>query len=292
MDHKERRRWCEEISKINSRINGRTPKQSKASRGEIPFASKITPRYTWEDIVLSADKKEQLREICNYVKHYPKVYEDWGFEKHSSAMSLQVLFAGPSGTGKTMAAEIIASDLKLNMYKIDLSMVVSKYIGETEKNLNRIFEAAEECNVILFFDEADALFGKRSEVRDSHDRYANVEINYLLQKMEEHKGITILATNTRKNVDDAFLRRMNFIVEFPFPTPKYRHAIWKKTFPEQTALENIDFAKLSKMKITGGNIKNIALNAAFMAAENSNKISMDHIAKAAKREFRRIGKVN
>lgn len=184
--------------------------------------------------MLPADKKEQLREICNYVKHYPKVHEVWGIEKHSSGMGLNVLFAGPSGTGKTMAAEIIANDLNLDMFKIDLSMVVSKYIGETEKNLNRIFKDAKESSAILFFDEADALFGKRSEVRDSHDRYANVEINYLLQKMEEHEGIAILATILRKNIDNAFLRRMHSIVDFPFPTPKYRHAIWKKAFPEST----------------------------------------------------------
>lgn len=258
---------------------------------DIPFTAKIAPRYTWEDIVLPADKKEQLREVCNYVKHYAKVYEVWGFEKHSHGKGLNVLFSGPSGTGKTMAAEIIASELQLNIYKIDLSMVVSKYIGETEKNLNRIFKDAEECNAVLFFDEADAIFGKRTEVRDAHDRYANIEINYLLQKMEEHEGIVILATNMSKNVDDAFLRRMNFIVEFPFPNEEYRLMIWRKVFPEETPLHKIDFGFLSKLQVSGGNIKNIALTAAFLAAENSDEVKMEHVVKAAKKEFQKTGKI-
>jgi SpoVK/Ycf46/Vps4 family AAA+-type ATPase len=262
----------------------------KAQSGSIPFTAKIMPRYTWEDIVLPVDKKEQLREICNYVKHYARVFETWGFEKHTLGKGLNILFSGPSGTGKTMAAEIIAHELRLDMYKIDLSMVVSKYIGETEKNLNRIFKDAEESNAILFFDEADALFGKRSEVKDSHDRYANIEINYLLQKMEEHEGIAILATNLSENIDDAFLRRMSSVVEFPFPDEEYRLAIWKKIFPKQTPLADVNFAFLSRLKISGGNIKNIALTATFLAAENSNCVKMEHIVKAAKREFQKIGK--
>ena len=183
----------------------------------LSFATKIVPRHGWNDLVLPVDKKEQLREICNYAKNYPKTFETWGLDKHSQRKGLNILFSDPSNSGKTMAAEIIASELKLDLFKIDLSMVVSKYIGETEKNLNRIFSAAEDLNVVLFFDEADALFGKRSEVKDAHDRYANTEVNYLLQKMEEHEGIVILATNTRGKVDEAFLRRMNFIVEFPSP---------------------------------------------------------------------------
>jgi AAA+ superfamily predicted ATPase len=263
----------------------------RAQSGSIPFTSKVPPRYTWTDIVLPADKMEQLREICNYVKHNATVFEAWGFEKHSRGKGLNVLFSGPSGTGKTMAAEIVAHELRLDMYKIDLSMVVSKYIGETEKNLNRIFKDAEECNAVLFFDEADALFGKRSEVKDAHDRYANVEINYLLQKMEEHEGIAILATNMSKNIDDAFLRRMNFIVEFPFPNEEYRRVIWRKVFPEQAPLGEIDFDFLSRLQISGGNIKNIALTAAFLAAESSAKVKMEHVVKAAKREFQKTGKV-
>jgi SpoVK/Ycf46/Vps4 family AAA+-type ATPase len=263
----------------------------KSQTSSIPLTTKIIPRYTWEDIVLPTDKKEQLREICNYVKNHATVFETWGFNKHSLGKGLNIMFSGPSGTGKTMAAEIVAHELKLDMYKIDLSMVVSKYIGETEKNLNRIFKDAEDSNAILFFDEADALFGKRSEVKDSHDRYANIEINYLLQKMEEHESIAILATNLSENVDDAFRRRMNFVVEFPFPDEEYRLAIWKKVFPKETPLADIDYGFLSKLKVTGGNIKNIALTAAFLAAENSDNVTMENIAKAAKREFQKTGKI-
>lgn len=263
----------------------------RAQSRDIPFTTKITPGYTWSDIVLPDDKKQQLLEICSFVRHHATVYEEWGFDRHSRGKGLNVLFSGPSGTGKTMAAEIVAGNLQLDMYKIDLSMVVSKYIGKTEKNLNRIFKDAEECNAVLFFDEADALFGKRSEVKDAHDRYANVEINYLLQKMEEHEGIVILATNMSKNVDDAFLRRMTFIVEFPFPSEEYRKAIWRKIFPEQTPLGTIDYEFLSKLQISGGNIKNIALTAAFLAAETSCKVHMEHIIKASRREFQKMGKV-
>ena len=264
----------------------------KAQSNPISSASKITPRYTWEDIILPKDKKMQLKEVCNYIKHYATVYESWGFDKHSRGKGLNVLFSGPSGTGKTMAAEIVSGELRLDLYKIDLSMVVSKYIGETEKNLNKIFKDAEECNAILFFDEADALFGKRSEVKDAHDRYANIEINYLLQKMEEHEGIAILATNMSKSIDDAFLRRLNFIVEFPFPTEEYRLAIWQKVFPGQTPLDKkIDYEFLSKLQISGGNIKNIALAAAFLAAEALGMVKMEHIVKATRREFEKIGKV-
>ena len=190
----------------------------QSNRKLAALARKITPHYTWDDIVLPADRLRQLREICNQVKYRARVYDEWGFDrKLSLGKGLNVLFAGPSGTGKTMAAEIMAGELGLDLYKIDLSTVVSKYIGETEKNLARIFDEAETTNAILFFDEADALFGKRSEVRDAHDRYANIEISYLLQRMEEYDGIVILATNLRKNMDEAFVRRMHFTVEFPFP---------------------------------------------------------------------------
>jgi SpoVK/Ycf46/Vps4 family AAA+-type ATPase len=192
-----------------------------------------------------------------------------------------------------MAAEVIASELSLDLYKIDLSMIVIKYIGETEKNLNRIFKEAEESNAILFFDEADALFGKRSEVRDLHDRYANIEISYLLQKMEENEGIVILATNLSQNIDDAFMRRMHFNVEFPFPEEEYRYKIWRSLFPKEAPIaEDIEFEFLAKrFKLAGGNIKNIVVNAAFWAAEESGVIGMEHVIKAAKREFQKIGKV-
>jgi SpoVK/Ycf46/Vps4 family AAA+-type ATPase len=237
---------------------------------------------------------EQLREICNYVKYYHTVYGDWGFDrKLSLGKGLNVLFAGPSGTGKTMAADIMANELGLDIYKIDLSAIVSKYIGETEKNLDRIFQEGQTSNAILFFDEADALFGKRSEVRDSHDRYANIEMAYLLQKMDEYEGMVILATNLRKNMDEAFARRMHFAVEFPIPEEADRYRIWQNIFPIETPLTTtIDLSFLAlQFKITGGNIKNIALSAAFLAARDGGGITMENIIWATKREFQKLGKL-
>jgi len=258
------------------------------------LARKIDPKYRWEDIILPRDQMEQLREICYHVKHHYTVYDDWGFNhKLSLGKGLNVLFAGPSGTGKTMAAEIIAHELGLDLYKIDLSAVVSKYIGETEKNLDRIFYEGQTSNAILFFDEADALFGKRSEVRDSHDRYANVEIAYLLQKMDEYDGIVILATNLRKNMDDAFARRMHFSIEFPVPDASDRYRIWKGIFPPEAPLSNdadINFMAL-QFKITGGNIKNIALGAAFLAAEDGGCIRTEDLIRATKREYQKLGRL-
>jgi SpoVK/Ycf46/Vps4 family AAA+-type ATPase len=206
---------------------------------------------------------------------------------------LNVLFAGPSGTGKTMAAEIMANELGLDLYKIDLSTVVSKYIGETEKNLARIFEEAETSNAILFFDEADALFGKRSEVRDSHDRYANIEISYLLQRMEEYDGMAILATNLHKNMDDAFVRRMHFTVEFPFPDARHRRLIWEKVWPTDTprsAELDLDFMA-RQFELTGGNIRNIAVAAAFLAASDGQVVTMSQLVGATHREYQKMGKV-
>lgn len=257
------------------------------------LARRVNPFYTWQDIVLPTDAMEQLKEICSQVRCRQKVFGEWGFErKLSLGKGLNVLFGGPSGAGKTMAAEIIASELRLDLYKIDLASVVSKYIGETEKNLSKIFHEAETSNAILFFDEADALFGKRSEVRDSHDRYANIEINYLLQKMEEYEGMVILATNLKKHVDEAFLRRMHFMVEFPFPEEKQRRRIWECHFPKEAPIKEIDIDFLARQfKITGGNIKNIVLNAAFLAAANSGVIDMEHIILATRREYVKIGKM-
>lgn len=260
----------------------------------ISLSRKIEPKYFWEDIVLPKERLTQLKEICSYVKYKLVVYEDWGFgEKISLGKGLNALFFGPSGTGKTMAAEIIAKDLQLDLYKIDLSTVVSKYIGDTEKNLNRIFSEAETSNSIVFFDEADAIFGKRSEVKDAHDRYANIEVSYLLQKMEEYEGVVILATNFRKNMDDAFVRRIHFTIEFPFPDEKNRLGIWKGVFPSNAPTEeDIDYKFLAKkFKISGGNIKNIAVCSAFLAAEDSKKINMKHIVRAIKREFLKMGKL-
>lgn len=258
------------------------------------LAHRIHPKYNWDDIVLPRDQMEQLREICCYVKHYYTVYSDWGFDrKLSLGKGLNVLFAGPSGTGKTMAAEIIANELGLDLYKIDLSAIVSKYIGETEKNLDRIFREGQTSNAILFFDEADALFGKRSEVRDSHDRYANIEIAYLLQKMDEYEGVVILATNLRKNMDDAFARRMHFSIEFPIPDESDRYRIWKGIFPHEAPLnKEIDLRFMAQQfKITGGNIKNIALCAAFMAAEDGGYINIENLIRATKREYQKMGKL-
>ena len=258
------------------------------------MAHKVQPKYDWADIVLPKDQMEQLHEICSYVKYYSTVYGDWGFErKLSLGKGLNVLFAGPSGTGKTMAAEIIAHELGLELYKIDLSAIVSKYIGETEKNLDRIFQEGQTSNAILFFDEADALFGKRSEVRDSHDRYANIEIAYLLQKMDEYKGVVILATNLRKNMDEAFSRRMHFALEFPIPDEADRYRIWKSIFPPEVPLaKNIDLEFIARQfKITGGNIKNIALGAAFLAVEDGGCINTENLVRATKREYQKMGKL-
>ena len=258
------------------------------------LAQKIHPRYDWDDIILPRDQVEQLHEICSYVKHYHTVYGSWGFgQKLSRGKGLNMLFAGPPGTGKTMAAEIMANKLGLDLYKIDLSVIVSKYIGETEKNLERIFREGQTSNAILLFDEADALFGKRSEVRDSHDRYANIEIAYLLQRMEEYDGVVILATNLRKNMDEAFARRMHFTVEFPIPEEADRYRIWQSIFPKEAPLaEDINLSFLARQfKITGGNIKNIALSAAFLAAEDGGSINMDTLIRATKREYQKMGKL-
>lgn len=257
------------------------------------LARKINPRRKWKDLVLAAPVKEQLEEICAFVRHKETVYSEWGFDKKLSlGKGLNILFAGPSGTGKTLAAEVIAGEVGLDLYKIDISGIVSKYIGETEKNLKKIFGEAVIGNAILFFDEADALFGKRSEVNDSHDRYANIEVNYLLQQMEEHEGIIILASNYKRNLDDAFLRRLQFAVEFPIPDETSRKEIWTGMFPEKVRIgEDVDFNFLSKFKLTGGNIKNIALLSAVLAADGSGVIGMKEILRALKREFQKMGKI-
>jgi SpoVK/Ycf46/Vps4 family AAA+-type ATPase len=266
----------------------------QSNRKLSELARKITPHYTWDEIVLPADRIRQLQEIVNQVKHRARVYDEWGFDrKLAMGKGLNALFAGPSGTGKTMAADIMAGELGLDLYKIDLSSVVSKYIGETEKNLARIFQEAETSNAILFFDEADALFGKRSEVRDSHDRYANIEISYLLQRMEEYDGMVILASNLHKNMDDAFVRRMHFTIEFPFPNEKNRRRIWEKIWPAETprsSMLDLDFMA-RRFEMAGGNIRNMALAAAFFAAEDGALVDMRHLIRAAQREYQKMGKV-
>ena len=266
----------------------------QSNRKLAELAQKITPHYIWGDIVLPADRMQQLQEILHYVRHRARVYDEWGFNrKLALGKGLNVLFAGPSGTGKTMAADIMAGELRLDLYKIDLSSVVSKYIGDTEKNLSKIFTEAETSNAILFFDEADALFGKRSEVRDAHDRYANIEISYLLQKMEEYQGVVILATNLRKNMDDAFVRRMHFCVEFPFPNEKSRLRIWQQIWPEETPRSReLDLDLLSRQfEVAGGNIRNIALAAAFQAASDGQVVNMNHLIHATRREYQKMGKI-
>jgi hypothetical protein len=258
------------------------------------LARKIEPQYTWNDIILPDDHQTQLRAICNQTKYRNLVHEEWGFDrKLSLGKGLNVLFYGPPGTGKTMAAEVIARELQLDLYKIELSQIVSKYIGKTEKNLNRIFTAAANYNAILLFDEADALFGKRSEVRDAHDRYANIEIGYLLQKMEEYEGLAILTTNLRSNMDDAFVRRLRFIIEFPFPNEKQRRQIWEKVWPDTTPCSsdiNLDFLA-RRFEIPGAHIRNIALAAAFLAADDGRVINMAHLLQAIRREYQKLGRI-
>jgi len=266
---------------------------TQSNRKLESLAAKINVKYSWDMLVLPDEQLSQLKEITSQVKYRSLVYDKWGFDKRLSlGKGLNVLFSGPPGSGKTMAAEIIANELSLEIYKIDVSQVVSKYIGETEKNLGKIFKEAETSNAILFFDEADALFGKRSDVKDAHDRYANVETSYLLQKMEEYKGIVILATNLSQNIDEAFLRRLQFNVEFPFPEFEQRKKIWIGIFPQQAPLnDDIDFDFMGKKFIlAGGNIKNIALNAAFYAAKESSGIGMKQVMLAAKREYKKLGK--
>ena len=265
----------------------------QSNRKLSALARRITPHYTWSDIVLPADRLRQLREICSAMEYRSVVYDEWGFDaKLSLGKGLSVLFAGPSGTGKTMAAEVMAHELGLDLYKIDLSTVISKYIGETEKNLSRIFDEAATANAVLFFDEADALFGKRSEVRDSHDRYANIEINYLLQKMEQYEGTVILATNLRKNMDDAFVRRIQFTIEFPFPGFEQRLAIWQKVWPAATPRENLDLELMARrFEVAGGNIRNIALSAAFLGAEDGNRVTMKQVMRATWQEYQKMGNV-
>lgn len=255
------------------------------------LAKRLDTKATWDDIVLPAEDLVLLHRIADQVGQRSTVYEDWGFRrKMNRGLGISALFAGESGTGKTMAAEVIANDLRLDLYRIDLSAVVSKYIGETEKNLRRLFDAAEDSGAILFFDEADALFGKRSEVKDSHDRYANIEINYLLQRMEAYSGLAILATNMKSALDVAFMRRLRFIVNFTFPDKSDRQRMWQKVFPVDTPISKLDYERLSRFNLTGGSIHNIALSAAFLAAKLGEPVSMQLVLEAARTEFRKLDK--
>ncbi|CAN7554294.1 ATP-binding protein [Mesorhizobium sp. LjNodule214] len=262
-----------------------------AGRNLDELAERVVPRYGWDDMVMPADVLHDLKAVTEQVRHRSLVYNRHGFgRKLVRGRGVSVLLSGASGTGKTMAAEVIARDLDLDLYRIDLSGVISKYIGETEKNLKAVFDAAEASGAVLFFDEADALFGKRSEVKDSHDRYANIEISYLLQRMENYGGLAILATNMKGHLDNAFLRRLRFAIDIPFPDASLRRAIWLKAFPDEMPREVLNVDALARLDIAGGNIAVIAVNAAFLAAAEGNALAMRHIARAARAEFRKLDK--
>lgn len=253
------------------------------------LAQRMDSGAEWDELVLPEMEKQVLRDAADQLRHRTKVYEKWGFGgKGKRGLGISALFAGGSGTGKTMAAEVLAREMRLDLYRIDLSAVVSKYIGETEKNLGRVFDAAEMGGVILLFDEADAIFGKRSEVKDARDRHANMEVAYLLQRMEAYPGLSILTTNLKNSIDQAFLRRIRFIVQFPFPDANQRAEIWRRVFPKNTPTEGLDARKLARLNVAGGNIRNIALNAAFIAAQAGEVVQMQHILQAAKSEYTKM----
>jgi ATP-dependent 26S proteasome regulatory subunit len=269
----ELRRLCRERSRV--RLEG--------------LAERIDPAATWDDLVLPAAHIDLLREIVRHVRQRTQVYERWGFAKRMTrGLGVTALFAGDSGTGKTLAAEVLAHELGLDLYRIDLAATVSKYIGETEKNLRRVFAAAEASGAVLLFDEADALFGKRGEVKDGHDRYANLEVAYLLQRMESYRGLAILTTNLRSNVDRAFLRRLRFVVSFPFPGAPQRAEIWRRMFPAATPLDGIDADDLAGLVAPGGSIRSIALSAAFAAADDGTAVTPAHVLRAAQIEYAKV----
>jgi AAA+ superfamily predicted ATPase len=266
------------------------PAARAAARGGLEsIAQRIDSRVTFEDLVLPTGQTAMLRDIARHLRQRDRVYGDWGFgAKHQLGQGLVALFAGESGTGKTLAAEAVANDVALDLYRIDLASVVSKYIGETEKNLKRLFDAAEASGAVLLFDEADALFGKRSEVKDSHDRYANIEIAYLLQRIEAYRGLAILTTNMKGALDQAFLRRIRFIISFPFPDATAREQIWRRQFPADAPVGELDFATLARLTLSGGNIRSIAVNAAFKAADQGRRIDQSMLITAAREEFAKL----
>ncbi|MEU7873001.1 ATP-binding protein [Dactylosporangium sp. NPDC049140] len=266
--------------------------QSAPTLGDLAVA--VPVRAGWDDLVLPGDSVAQLHEISDQFRHRARVWQTWGFGGSSArGRGLSALFNGPPGTGKTMAAEVLAGDLGLDLFHIDLSGVVSKYIGETEKNLSRVFAEARSSNAILFFDEADALFGKRTEVSDAHDRYANIETSYLLQKMEEYDGVVLLATNLARHLDEAFTRRIRFHVEFPFPDANHRERIWRTLVPAAAPVSStVDYAALAEwFPVAGGNIRNIAVSAAFLAAADGGVITEAHILRSGRREYEKMGKL-
>ena len=263
--------------------------QARPSLDEL--AQRVETTAGWDALVLPGPQLQMLRDVATQMRHRSRVYQAWGFGGSSGrGLGITALFAGVSGTGKTTAAEVLAHELKLDLYRIDLSQVVSKYIGETEKSLRRIFDAAEQGGALLFFDEADALFGRRTEVKDSHDRYANIEVSYLLQRMESYRGLAVLATNMKQALDPAFMRRIRFVVQFPFPDATLRQEIWRRMIPQQAPTEALDLEQLSRLTVTGGNIRNIALGAAFLAVRAGEPIRMNHLLEAARGEYLKIEK--
>jgi len=265
--------------------------RAHARRSLESLAVRVEPRAAWADLILPELQIETLRQLVAQVRQRFVVHHAWGFAgRYGRGLGVTALFAGPSGTGKTMAAEVLAAALEMDLFQIDLASVVSKYIGETEKNLRRVFDAAEESGAVLLFDEADALFGKRSEVRDSHDRYANLEISYLLQRMESYNGLAVLTTNMRHALDTAFLRRIRFIVQFPFPDAPQRQRIWERVFPSETPIRALDYARLAQLNVPGGIIRNIATHAAFLAADAGVAVDMAHLLRASKVEYAKLDK--
>lgn len=256
------------------------------------LARRVSADAGWDDLILPPAQKDTLKAILAQVRNRATVYETWGFAKRTGGRGLGVsaLFAGPSGAGKTLAGEIIGAELKLDVYRIDLSAIVSKWVGETEKNLRRVFDAAEDGGAVLQFDEADALFGKRSEVKDSHDRHANIEVSYLLQRLEEYRGLSILTTNLRNNIDPAFLRRLRFIIDFDFPSRPERELIWEGMFPKDTPKDELDYGLLGQLNLSGGSIRNVAMGAAFLAADRHEKVGMAQILSAARLEYEKSGR--
>lgn len=260
-----------------------------ARRAIDDVAERILPRGSDTPLILPPGPRALLRDLLLAARHQHRVSGEGGFARQSTrGLGLTALFAGPSGTGKTMAAEVVATELGLDLYRIDLSAIVSKYIGETEKNLRRVFDAADDSGAILLFDEADALFGKRGEVKDSHDRYANIEIGYLLQRMETYRGLALLTTNHRPSLDEAFTRRLRFIIQFPFPDAAARAEIWLHALPPETTREELDWNRLARLDVAGGNIRNIALSAAILAAAETRPVAMRDLAQAARAECAKL----
>jgi SpoVK/Ycf46/Vps4 family AAA+-type ATPase len=264
---------------------------SRTRLGEL--AALLTERRGWETLVLPEAQREQLRSVSSHLRHRDMVLLEWGYEQAAASHGIKVLFAGPSGTGKTMAAQVIATDLGLDVFRVDLATVVSKYIGETERNLDRIFGAAEGSNAILFFDEADALFGKRSEVKDAQDKYANVEVAYLLQRLEDFDGVAVLASNLRGNLDDAFKRRIDVLVDFPLPDAGARELLWRTCLgPEVALAPDVDLQALAAFDLAGGDIRNVAVGAAMAAAEDAGPVTMRHLVRAVQTEYRKLGRLS